>query len=331
MAQPQERSLLQIESLWYVLGGVNRLMKNFCGKLIYADAPPDQAETEALRRYGWSDDEIAGMTAAQRRAEFQEAMEIDFLREQAADQVATAPGPLRPDGGREVPPEAGTSTPPGPEPSPTGGAPLEQTEIEGLKRHGWSEEEIAAMSPKTRRQFFQEAMETGRSEPTAEFAPWRENPSKPVEGAPRTRLTKDLSGKLIYGGLGVIFLWTICNVVFKQRDGPQVIPGWEGISTCSFMVSFDGKRRLWLSENHFARIEEPDQASADGSWSFDESTSKYAITVRNESITYSVVAPGGGDNCMLIKGDLATADLPRSWFYSRGEVDDQSDYEPLER
>ena len=44
-----------------------------------------------------------------------------------------------------------------------------------------------------------------------------------------------------------------------------------------------------------------------------------------------VVAPGDGDNCMLIKGDLATADLPRSWFYSRADLDDQSDYETPER
>ncbi len=93
------------------------------------------------------------------------------------------------------------------------------------------------------------------------------------------------------------------------------------------MVSFDGKRRLWLSENHLARIEQPDQSSADGSWSFDESTTKYSVTVINESVTYLVVAPGDKDNCMLIKGDLTTADLPQSWFYSRADLDDQADHE----
>jgi hypothetical protein len=55
------------------------------------------------------------------------------------------------------------------------------------------------------------------------------------------------------------------RVFNSDRKAPPVIPGWDGISSCSFMVSFDGKRRLWLSENHFARIEEPDQVSADGS------------------------------------------------------------------
>jgi hypothetical protein len=302
-------------------------MKNFSGKLIY-DAPTEQAEIEGLKRHGWSDVEIASMTPAQRRREFQEAMEIDnFLREQAADQAATAPGPPRSEGGGEVPPEGGTSTPAGPEPAPTGGPPTEQTEIESLRLYGWNDDEIAAMSPAAPRRRLQEAMETGQSEPTAELAPRRENPSKPVEGAPRTRLTKDLSGKLIYGGLGVIFLCTVFNV----GEAPQDIPGWDGISSCSFLVSFDGKRRLRLSENHFARIVEPDQASADGSWSFDEGTTKYTVTVHDESVPYSVVTPGDGDNCMLIKGDLAAADLSRSWFYSHADLDDQSDYEPPER
>ncbi len=310
-------------------------MKNFSGKLIDAAAPTEEAEIESLKRYGWNDVQIASMTPAQQRREFQEAVETDdFLREQAANQASTAPALPKPEGGGEGPPSGGTSPPPGPEPSPTCGEavpPTEQTEVDALKRYGWHDDEIADMSPSVRRQLFQDAMETGQSEPPAESAPTRENPAKPAERAPKTRLTKGFSGKFIYAGVGVIFLYTIFNVVFEKREAPQAIPGWDGISSCSFMVSFDGKRRLWLSENHVARIEEPDQATADGSWSFDESTSRYAITVNNDSVTYSVVAPGDGDNCMLIKGDLATADLPRSWFYSRADVDDQSYYEPPER
>jgi hypothetical protein len=54
-------------------------MKNFSGKLIYGDAPSELSEIEGLKRYGWSDVEIAAMTPAQRRREFQEAMEIDDI------------------------------------------------------------------------------------------------------------------------------------------------------------------------------------------------------------------------------------------------------------
>jgi hypothetical protein len=167
--------------------------------------------------------------------------------------------------------------------------------------------------------------------PPGESGPQRQNPSKIPEGAPKTRLTKDFSGKWIYGGVGAIVLYAMFNVVFEQREPSQVVAGWDGISNCSFMVSLDGKRRLSLSENHFARIEEPDRTSTEGLWSFDQSTGKYTVTIHDESIIYSAVAPGDGDGCMLIRGDLATADLLRSWFYSRADLDDQSDDEPPER
>ncbi len=302
-------------------------MKNFSEKSIHAATPTAQAEIEALKRYGWTDDEIASMTPAQRRAEFQDAMGIDDIpREQAVDQAVSARGSPGPEAGEPDGPEAATggerATPEG----PTCGAPTEQTEIEVLKRYGWDDEDIAAMSPSTRREEFQKAMASGQSESTAELAPRRGNPSKPVEGAPRIRPTKSLRGKLFYGGLSVIFFFAIFRLIFEQQEETtQIVAGWDGISQCSFTSSFDGKKHLSLSENHFARIEGPDQASVDGSWSFDESSSKYTITVRNDPSTYSVVTPGDGANCMLIKGDPGTADLPQSWFYSRADLEDQID------
>src|SRR6266403_2111277 len=147
-------------------------MKNFSGKLIYVDAPTEQAEIEGLKRNGWTDNEIAGMTPAQRRREFQEAMEIDdFPREQSAKEPAAAPGLLKPEGGDQGPAEGAPGTPPEAPKSPTGRAPTEQTEIEALKRNGWHDDEIADMSPKARRRPFQDAMATGQSEPRAELAP----------------------------------------------------------------------------------------------------------------------------------------------------------------
>lgn len=81
------------------------------------------------------------------------------------------PAPPKPEAGGEVLPKRGSATPGEPEPSPSSGAaPTKQTEIEGVKRHGWSDNEIAAMSPVMRRPEFQEAMETVPSEPTVELA-----------------------------------------------------------------------------------------------------------------------------------------------------------------
>src|SRR5258708_35904312 len=91
-------------------------MKNFSGKLIDAAAPTEEAEIESLKRYGWNDVQIASMTPAQQRREFQEAVETDdFLREQAANQASTAPALPKPEGGGEGPPSGG----PVPHPAPS--------------------------------------------------------------------------------------------------------------------------------------------------------------------------------------------------------------------
>ena len=102
--------------------------------------------------------------------------------------------------------------------------------------------------------------------------------------------------KLLLGGVGALILYAFFRPAFEQQAATQIVAGWDGISDCSFMASFDGKRHLSLSENHFARMEESDQASTDGSWSYDEDTGKYTITVNGEPITYSVVDPGDGGN-----------------------------------
>ena len=240
----------------------------------------------------------------------------------------------------------------------------EQIDIEALKRYGWTDDEIAGMTPAQRRAEFQEAMETGQSEPpnaetevpgkpvsTSEDGAvqpqgTREEPIKPAGSADMFNadapqptpaqgavipLFKGLRARLIYGVVGILFLYALFNVTFQRQEPSPAAAGWESLSQCSVMASFDGKRHLSLDQNHLARIEEPDQPNVDGSWSFDKITGRYTITVNDEPVTYSVVTPGDGDSCMLIKGDLVTADLPRSWFYSRVDLDYQDDRDPPER
>jgi hypothetical protein len=146
----------------------------------------------------------------------------------------------------------------------------EETEIEALRRHGWEDDEIDAMSPSTRRQFFQEAMATGQSErpnaapePSTELRRYTcEALTKPQTGRadglgakaaePRSAQAKTIrrlrwfSPKLIYGAVGAIALYAIFEAMSK--DEPPVPTGWETLSRCSFAASFDGKRHLTLSE-----------------------------------------------------------------------------------
>jgi hypothetical protein len=70
-------------------------------------------------------------------------------------------------------------------------------------------EQVAHMTPAQRREEFLDAMETGQSEPKAELALAGKSVENPSKGLGELRLTKDLSGKFIYGGLGLISLCAI--------------------------------------------------------------------------------------------------------------------------
>jgi hypothetical protein len=52
--------------------------------------------------------------------------------------------------------------------------------------------------------------------------------------------------------------------------------------------------------------------AVDGTWSFDDATKLYTITLNGEIATYSIAEPSQG-LCMLVKGDLGAADLRASW------------------
>jgi hypothetical protein len=257
----------------------------------------EQAEIEFLKRYGWSDEEIASMTPAQRCAESLMAMEL-----------------MEDDAKQSLAPKLYEKGAPEQVPNPSRSSSVEQPALAADPPAQPCKPLPSASSSNV------QAKESTLREPWR-FAKW-----------------KNSGTRLVYGLVGLLTVYALSNVISwhqrvtsQHQEVTQIVPGWDRISGCLFMASFDGKRHLSLSENHFARIEEPDQADSDGSWAFDESTGKYIVTVDGEAITYSAVAPGDGDNCMLIKGDLRTADLPRSWFYSRADLDDQTDRDSPER
>jgi hypothetical protein len=56
--------------------------------------------------------------------------------------------------------------------------------------------------------------------------------------------------------------------------------------------------------------------SKEGTWSFDEISKRYLVVLNGETTTYLLVSPEGGGMCMLIAGDVQSADLRQSWFSS---------------
>jgi len=53
---------------------------------------------------------------------------------------------------------------------------------------------------------------------------------------------------------------------------------------------------------------------AQGVWSYDAATKRYALTLKGETTTYTLLSRGDPVTCILYKGHLDSADLRASWF-----------------
>jgi hypothetical protein len=53
---------------------------------------------------------------------------------------------------------------------------------------------------------------------------------------------------------------------------------------------------------------------AQGVWSYDAATKRYALTLKGETTTYTFLSRGDPVTCILYKGHLDSADLRASWF-----------------
>jgi len=85
--------------------------------------------------------------------------------------------------------------------------------------------------------------------------------------------------------------------IMVRRPDPPLVPGWEGLGRCAFTMSFDGTNELMLSDNHQAVLydvskkEYWESPTIEGTWSFNETTHRYAAALNDVVTTYSVVAP----------------------------------------
>jgi hypothetical protein len=110
-----------------------------------------------------------------------------------------------------------------------------------------------------------------------------------------------------------------------------VIPGWDDLLYCADVSSLDGTTQVAFSENHTLFYDKNADGRTIGTWSFDENLKRYAITLKGQTTTYSLISPRRANTCMLIKGDLEAADLRGSWFATFPDNDDPRDSGPYDR
>jgi hypothetical protein len=127
-------------------------------------------------------------------------------------------------------------------------------------------------------------------------------------------------------GLGAHYLATH-RPTREPEPSPQ--PGWDQLTRCSFVTSFDGNKSLSFSEDGRAEMYDNTHKDNDaiiGEWRFDEATNLFTVTFTGISNSYAMAEPGQGPICMLLKGELQAADLKGSWFSpSSDETPDPGD------
>jgi hypothetical protein len=107
-------------------------------------------------------------------------------------------------------------------------------------------------------------------------------------------------------------------------------PGWSRLESCAETASIDGTKRLTLLANGgaFYEVVKPEgtgqEAITEGKWSFDAAPGRIRIEVGDVDRSYLVVKPIGLSGCILIAGELRSADLTASWFLFGVEDDDGS-------
>jgi hypothetical protein len=131
---------------------------------------------------------------------------------------------------------------------------------------------------------------------------------------------------------GVAFVYWM---FLHRPERPPSAPGWDDLISCSEATSLDGTRRLSVSENSHAilyeahgpsdRGERSETISREGTWSFDETSKRYVVVLSGETTTYLLVSPGNGGMCMLIAGEMQSADLRQSWFSSPADENHEPD------
>jgi hypothetical protein len=132
---------------------------------------------------------------------------------------------------------------------------------------------------------------------------------------------------------GAVFVYAI-YVHRSQEVTPPTIPGWDKLIPCSHAVSIDGSKELLLSEEHIATLYDKSLAKDGksnenigvlGAWSFDDQSKKYFVSLAGTTNAYTLLSPEQVSTCILIKGNLESADLQESWFSA--EEDDPGDYD----
>lgn len=146
----------------------------------------------------------------------------------------------------------------------------------------------------------------------------------------------------------IVVTCVVVGVAYRMRGPvavetpePPIFPvGWVDLAPCAFLATLDGARELTLTEDNLAKLwdltplkdgEDSKNRQIDGTWAYDQASKRYAIALAGQTTTYLLLARGDPVTCILLKGELRSADLSASWFSFPSNDDlDPRDYDNRE-
>lgn len=215
-------------------------------------------------------------------------------------------------------------------------APRTRADEDEILKRFLTDDEIAGLSPEEKAAIIKE--HEGQGTMTgAEGSPLGSLDRHPdlrllFKPQPRERTWAHLAGSVMFlGALGLgAYYFATHTASHRKPEPPPPKPGWEQLTRCSFLTSFDGSKDLSLWDDGRAELYDninKQQDAVEGEWRFDKGTNLFAVIFDGVPKSYAMVEPGQGPICMLLMGDLRSADLQESWFSPTPDEGDRLEYE----
>jgi hypothetical protein len=158
----------------------------------------------------------------------------------------------------------------------------------------------------------------------AEFSEIPDEILKIPDNAPKLRKPWLFVGSLFLEFLAVMYAFWPSNSPNDHLQKPSPWPAGYAelfMSDCLTLVSFDGTKTLTLADDQTASLEmrsrKATAETVEGRWTYDANSTRYQVHLSDGAETYSLASIEHTGHCMLIKGDLNSANLNASWFSRR--------------
>jgi hypothetical protein len=116
---------------------------------------------------------------------------------------------------------------------------------------------------------------------------------------------------------------TVTEVVkeFKAKQAATMPPGWYALLGCSPFTSADGKTELSFRRDYTLK-----RGDVNGTWTYEPASDRYVVNVDGASQPYTLFDHDGVQVCLLVPGDITSANLETSWF-SNSRTDESDKYD----